>query len=104
MKGKLLCIVRDMYQKVKSCVKVYNTYSDFFEYAVCLSLGEVISPVLFSLFIDDFELVLQQYVNCGLEFNEILLILMFFADDMAILGNSPDEICKSLNLLCEYCD
>jgi hypothetical protein len=91
MKVKLLRIVRDMYQKVKSCVKVCNTYSDFFEYAVGLRQGEVTSPVLFSLFIDDFE----QDVNCGLEINEILLILMLFADDMAILGNSPDEICKS---------
>jgi hypothetical protein len=45
MKGKLLRIVRDMYQKVKSCVKVCNNYSDFFEYAVGLRQGDVISPV-----------------------------------------------------------
>ena len=29
---------------------------------------------------------------------------MSFADDMVILGNSPEEINKSLDLLCEYFD
>jgi hypothetical protein len=103
IRGKLLRIVKDMYNKVKSCIKVCNSYSEFFEYAVGLRQGEIISPVLFSLFIDDIELFLQHDINCGLQLNDIILILLLFADDMAILGNSPEEINNSLVLLHNYC-
>ena len=51
--GKHLRIVKDMYEKVKSCVRSCNNYSQFFEYAVGLGQGEVISPILFSLFVED---------------------------------------------------
>ena len=56
IQGKLLRIVTDMYEKVKSCVKLNSSYSDVFQYAAGLRQGEVMSPLLFSLFVDDLEL------------------------------------------------
>ena len=101
--GNVLRIIKDMYEKVKSCVRSCNTYSDFFEYAVGLRQGEVISPVLFSLFVEDLELFLQNDINCGLTFDNIVLILLLFADDMVILGKSPEEINSILGMLGDYC-
>ena len=63
LNGKLFRIITNMYSTVKSCVKGCNSYSDYFECAVGLKQGEVISPVLFSLFIDDLELFLQDDPN-----------------------------------------
>ena len=83
--GNILRIVKDMYEKVKYCVRSCNNYSQFFEYAVGLRQGEVISPILFSLFVEDLELFLQNDVTSGLSFDDILLILLLFADDMVIL-------------------
>ena len=54
IKGKLLRIVKDMYEQVKSCVRSCNNYSQLYQYAVRLRQGEVISPILFSLFVEDF--------------------------------------------------
>jgi hypothetical protein len=70
IRGKLLRIIRDMYQKVKSCVKCCNSYSDYFEYAVGLRQGEVISPLLFSMFVEDLELYLQRNVESGLNIDD----------------------------------
>jgi len=61
------------------------------------------SPILFSLFIEDLELFLQDDVNCGLSFNDIMFVLMLFADDMVILGNSRADLQQRLDLLSEYC-
>ena len=51
--GYILRIGKDMYEKIKSCVRSCNNYSQLFEYAVGLGQGEVISPILFSLFVED---------------------------------------------------
>ena len=58
VKGKMLRIIRDMYAKVKSFVKVNNTTSGCFFSHVGLKQGEILSPLLFALFVDDLELYL----------------------------------------------
>ena len=55
--GKILNILRDMYQKVKSFVKSCSSYSDNFSNAVGLRQGEVMYPLLFSLFYRRFRAV-----------------------------------------------
>lgn len=89
IQGKVLRIIRDMYDKVKSCVRCCNSYSDFFQYAVGLRQGEVISPIFFSIFVEDLELHLQDNLNSGLLIDDMVLILLLFADDMAIIGKKP---------------
>ena len=64
----------------------------------------MIGHLLFSLFIEDLELFLQNGVTSGLSFDDILLILLIFADNMVILGKSVDEINTNLELLCNYCN
>ena len=93
-----------MYQKVKSCVQGCTTYSEFFDCAVGLKQGEVMSPVLFSLFINDLELFLKNGESCGLSIDDITLILMLFADDMVIFGKTPEDLQNSLDMLKQYCD
>ena len=83
---KMLRIINGMYNKVKSCVRGCYSYSDFFDCAVGLKRGEVISPMSFSLFIEDLELFLQDDQCCGLSTDDITFILMLFAGDMVTLG------------------
>lgn len=40
--------------------------------------------------------------NYGITFNEICLIVLLFADDMVILGLSPEDLQLSLNLLADW--
>lgn len=103
LNGKILRVLKDMYTKVKTCVRGCNSYSDFFECAIGLKQGEVLSPALFSLFIEDLELFLQNDQTCGLTFDDITFILMLFADDMVILGKDKDDLQTSLHLLETYC-
>ena len=63
----------------------------------------VMSPLMFSLFIDDLELFLRQKHDRGLSLDDITFILLLFADDMDILGESVSELQNSLNLLHTYC-
>jgi hypothetical protein len=56
VQGKLLRIKRDMYNKVKSCVRSCNDFSSYFEYAKGLRQEEIMSEVLFSLLVVDLVL------------------------------------------------
>ena len=102
--AKLLRVIEDMYNKVKTCVRGCNSYSEFFDCAVGLKQGEVISPILFSLFIEDLELFLQEDPTCGLSLDEITFILMLFADDTVILGKDRNDLQRRLDLLNSYCN
>ena len=63
-----------------------------------LRQGEVISPVLFSIFLEDLELYLLDGVDAGLTIDDLSLILLLFADDMVVLGKSPEDLQHSLDL------
>ena len=100
--GKMLRIVKAMYSSVKCRVRHLNTYSDFFEVVVGLKQGETMSPVLFSLFIEDLVMYLQTKPDSGININDVNLILLFFADDMVILAETPEDLQSSLDNLYQY--
>ena len=52
-----------MYSDVKSCVRHLDKLSDFFECEVGLMQGEICSPILFSLFLNDIETSLQESLD-----------------------------------------
>ena len=103
IRGKVLRIVKNLYAKVKVRVRCCSSYSEFFECSVGLKQGEVMSPLLFSLFLEDLEMFLLDDVNSGITIDDISFILMLFADDMVILGKNVEELQKNLDLLHDYC-
>ena len=66
-----------------------NTLSDFFRSDVGLMQGEVISPFLFSLFINDLEGHLQQNPNAPITLDQLSIYLLLFAHDAVILVTLP---------------
>ena len=53
IKGNLLKSIQSVYKSVKSFVRVNNSHTDFFDCPVGLRQGCMMSPVLFSLFINE---------------------------------------------------
>ena len=101
--GKLFDLIRSIYTEVMSCVKNINTFSDFFKSDIGLMQGEVLPPFLFSLFINDLEIYLQQNPNAGLSLEQISIYLLMFADDAVILSDSIEGLQSSLNYLEMFC-
>ena len=99
-----------MYKNIKSCVNVNNCQSDFFSSNAGVRQGENLSPLLFSLFINDLEDHMTDMGNPYLDFSDetcnqfIKLMLLLYADDTVVFSNSPTGLQKCLDDLYIYCN
>ena len=101
--GKCLRIIKSRYSTVKSCIKFNNNYSEYFDISLDLKQGAIISPLMWAVFIEDLEMFLQVGPNSGISIDDIIIILLLFADDITIFGHSPKDLQNSLNRLKDYC-
>ena len=115
--GRILKVIQNIYSKSKSCVKTNIGVSDFFFCNVGLRQGENLSPVLFSIFLNDLKSFLSKNV-AGLNFPLGLansynftdieeffnLFLLLYADDTVLLAETPEGMQKCLDSLQKYCN
>jgi hypothetical protein len=76
--------------------------SDVFESNIGLLQGEISSPILFSLFLNDIEMYLQSN-SSGITLDQISIYLLLFADDAVIISDTKEGLQESLNNLEQYC-
>ena len=96
IKGKLYKSVRSMYETVKDRVRsgpVDAATGNFTEYINCtcgVKQGDVCSPVLFSLFINELALEIIQNGKHGATFGNdfIELFILLFVDDIILLSET----------------
>ena len=49
-------------------------------------------------------MLLQDGINSELLIDDLVLILLLFADDMVIFGETPEDLQHNLDLLLDYCN
>jgi hypothetical protein len=101
--GKLIKVIRSMYDDIQLCVKHANNVSDFFSCKTGLLQGEINSPILYSLFMNDVELFLQDQWRSGFTFEELMIFLVCFADDSVLLSETAEGLQNLLNSFETYC-
>ena len=116
--GKVLVIIKNIYESAKSCVKVGGEKSEFFKIHSGVRQGENLSPILFSLFLNDMKSYLSKDMEglnsvinqCNLcDKNEIdsdvflNLFVLLYADDTVIFSEKPEELQMGLNSVSNYC-
>ncbi len=60
VRGKIINLIRSMYQNAKSCVKVKEAMSEIFTCNMCVRQGENLSPLLFDLYVGDIEELIRK--------------------------------------------
>ena len=100
--GKILNVIKSMYSKLKSCVKVNNVCSEFFEVSVGLMQGESLSPILYSLYVNDMEIELIKQNYKSYELRTLNLYLLMYADDMVLFSEDINDLQKLINTVNVY--
>ena len=101
IQGKMLNIIRAMYSNVQACVRGSNGLTDYFECLQGLKQGCILSPVLFSILINELA---NDVINNGrhgvsLGAAELDLFLLLFADDLTLMAVTVVGLQNQLNSL-----
>jgi hypothetical protein len=90
VQGNVWRLLRAGYVTVKSCVLCDGEQSQWFDSAVGVRQGCVLSPVLYSVFINGFAKHLKKSDIGGIMVGQNKLSLLLFADDIVMFAESVD--------------
>jgi hypothetical protein len=110
--GKCLNIIKNLYSNIKSRIQTKEGSSPFFPCLNGVRQGENLSPLLFSIYLNDLEHFLSEKtangVICDIEHENIglyfKLFVILYADDTVLIGNNSEDLQQNLNYFEEYCD
>ena len=114
----MLDVIVDMYANAKSCVKVDNECSGYFQCLSGVRQGENLSPLLFAVYLNDLQAFIFDKMegttslgiaarNLSEDVDENAMLKMFlllYADDTVVCAESAEDLQKALDAMSEYCD
>ncbi|MCG8045176.1 MAG: reverse transcriptase family protein [Candidatus Thiodiazotropha taylori] len=103
VRGKMLDIIKSIYQNVKSKVKHNNKLSSSFTCNIGVRQGECLSPFLFSMCVNDLEEELMINGVNGIVIGLFQLFLLLYADDIILMASTATDLQNALDTLANYC-
>jgi hypothetical protein len=98
---KMIRMMQGIYKSVQSCVRWNHEVSEFFECPQGVKQGCMMSPLIFSLLINDVAEKVSKNGKHGIQFlpglQEIFLLL--FADDICLISTTPAGLQNQINNL-----
>jgi hypothetical protein len=101
VRGKMWRVLRSVYSSVKSSVLVDNQRTRWFDIEQGVRQGDSMSPILFAVFIDELVKELRA-TGLGVRLGETKLQALLFADDVALLAASPEELQQLIDVVVRY--
>ena len=109
--GKFFRIIQNIYSNIKNCITINNEKSNFFQSNCGIRQGENLSPILFSLFLNDLETELRDKGFQGINFLDpndnlttiLQILVLLYADDTILMSDNPEQLQHCLNIFQNYC-
>ena len=104
--GKMLQTLKSMYGSVRACIRCPDSVTDFFDCPVGVRQGCVLSPTLFSFLINELALEISAKGMHGVQLSPdvIQILIILFADDVALTSFSIAGLQKQIDILKSFAD
>jgi hypothetical protein len=102
VRGKIWRVIKNMYSVVQSSVLVGVEKTDTFDLHTGVRQGCVMSPVLFSFFINGLAREINEKTQ-GVSVGDISLRLLLYADDVVLLAGMSRDLQDMLDVVTSYC-
>ena len=101
--GKIYRCIKSMYEVVKARVRCGTEFTGYIDCIKGVKQGDVCSPILFSLFINELALEIIHKGKHGVHLGNDLveLFILLFADDIILLSETVIGLQNQLNNLCK---
>ena len=102
IKGNFFGTIRAMYENCNLCIKSNGMLSNTFECKSGVKQGDVLSPNLFNIYINDLPSIFDGDIDSP-KLDELFVHCLMYADDLVIMSLTEDGLQKKLNNLYAYC-
>ena len=102
VKGNFFGIIKSMYNNCKACIKSDGLLSNTFECKTGVKQGDVMSPNLFNIFINDLPKIFDDDIDSP-KLNSMFVHCLMYADDLVLISLTEDGLQNKLNKLHKYC-
>ena len=99
LSSKILNIFKKLYNGTSCQVWDGSSLSESFTVSQGVKQGCLLSPVLFSIYLND----LSDFLPCGVEIAGTVVKVLMYADDIVLLADSPENLQLMINALYDYC-
>ena len=96
--------IQSMYSsgQLKSCVRVNDMVTDYFDITCSVKQGDPISPTLFAIYVNDLIEELNAN-NKGIGCGEVNISALFYADDIVVIAESAKDLQFQLDTINDWC-
>ncbi len=94
--------VKTIYDNMSCAVHVNGIYTDWFAVDLGVKQGCILSPTLFSSYINHLAKAIKE-LDCGIVMENYKLNILLFADDIALIADSPQSLQHMLDTLSKWC-
>ena len=101
IRGKMWRVVKEMYSTVQSAVLVGDEQTEWFDLSTGVRQGCVMSPILFSLFINGLAREINEKGK-GIDVGGRRVRLLMYADDIVLLAESARDLQNMLDVVTAY--
>ena len=104
--GHIITVIRYLYSRLRSCVRVPGGLTEFFTCAIGTRPGCMISPLLFALYVSELVHMFREFHCPGVYIDNDFptFNMLMYADDIALINDAIGRLQSSIDILSTFCD
>ena len=100
--GKIYRAIKSLYNESKCCMNLNGWLSDTFRCSYGVKQGDVLSPTLFNLYINDLAKTIKDS-NIGIQLNDLNVSTLIYADDLVLISENESNLQKMIDIIKDWC-
>ena len=106
VQGKMLNVIKSLYNNTTAQVKVSDQLSAPFEISLRVKQGDPPSPFFFNIYMNDLctNIMENEKDTDSPNIKDIKVPCLFWADDLILISKSKEGLQEHLNILAGYCE